>query len=149
MENSDFVGKMNAFRESRQISKAQMARDLGTDAGTLGNILRGLRGVPTEMLYRFLAVYTDVSAEWFMRGQGEMLLASSPIGMDSAALAAENQRLCQLVARQQLRIQDLERMQRRPKKRLPYSAPAPWLPLSKFSANQIRVYVYFLKINKL
>ena len=112
MEISDFVGKMNCFRETRGISKAQMARDLGTDAGTLGNILRGTRGVPTERLGKFLAVYTDVSAEWLMRGTGEMLLGVSPISMDALQLAAENAKLRDEIIRLHLELAELRPAQK-------------------------------------
>jgi transcriptional regulator with XRE-family HTH domain len=112
MENLGFVGKMNCYRENRGISKAQMARDLDTDAGTLGNILRGVRGIPTEMLAKFLAVYTDVSAEWFMRGQGEMLLAVSPISADASRLATENEKLRSEIIRLHLELADLRPSQK-------------------------------------
>lgn len=107
MENLGFAGKMNGYREKCGLSKAQMARDLGIDAGTLGNILRGTRGVPAEMLARFLNVYSNVSAEWFMRSQGEMLLDVPPISADATALAAENEKLRSEIIRLHLELADL------------------------------------------
>lgn len=72
MKEKDLAVKMNLFREKSCINKAQMARDLNIDASTLGNILRGTRGIPSNLIIRFLQVYSEVSAEWFLRDNGDM-----------------------------------------------------------------------------
>lgn len=72
MTEKEIIGKMNAFRERNGASKREMSRQLGVDPGTLGNILNGKRGISAELLIKFLQVYPSVSAEWLMRGIGEM-----------------------------------------------------------------------------
>lgn len=80
MVKIDIAGKMNDYREYAKKSIAQMARDLETDPGTLGNVLRGTRGVPLDMVVRFCATYSDVSAEWLLRGSGEMIKINNTCG---------------------------------------------------------------------
>lgn len=72
MAEKEIIGRMNAFRERNSTSKAEMSRKLEVDPGTFGNILNGKRGIPAELLIKFLQVYPSVSAEWLMRGIGEM-----------------------------------------------------------------------------
>lgn len=72
MAEKEIIGRMNAFRERNGTSKAEMSRKLEVDPGTFGNILNGKRGIPAELLIKFLQVYPSVSAEWLMRGIGEM-----------------------------------------------------------------------------
>jgi plasmid maintenance system antidote protein VapI len=73
MNKEGLSDKLKAFRESSGLSIAQMARDLGVDQGALGNILRGCRGVPVDMIAKFVESYPDVSAEWLLRDEGPML----------------------------------------------------------------------------
>lgn len=79
MEEKELAGKMNLFREKNGINKAQMARDLNIDASTLGNILRGTRGIPSNLIIRFLKVYSEVSAEWLLRDNGDMFTKKNVI----------------------------------------------------------------------
>ena len=72
MAEKEIIGRINAFRERNGTSKAEMSRQLDVDPGTFGNILNGKRGISAELLIKFLQVYPSVSAEWLMRGIGEM-----------------------------------------------------------------------------
>lgn len=74
MAEKEIIGRMNAFRERNGTSKAEMSRQLDVDPGTFGNILNGKRGIPAELLIKFLQVYPSVSAEWLLRGTGDMCL---------------------------------------------------------------------------
>jgi transcriptional regulator with XRE-family HTH domain len=73
MNKEGIAGKMNEWKESSGLSIAQMARDLDVDPSSLGNILRGNRGVPVDMVAKFVEAYPDVSAEWLLRDEGPML----------------------------------------------------------------------------
>lgn len=84
MAEKEIIGKMNDFWGQSGKSKAEMARELGVDAGTFGNILNGKRGIPVELLGRFLEVYPSVSAEWLLRGKGSMYAS------DGAAVVGNN-----------------------------------------------------------
>ena len=81
MTEKEIIGKMNDFWAQSGKSKAEMSRELGVDAGTLGNILNGNRGVSVGLLSKFLETYPSVSAEWLLRGIGDMRTLSN--GLDS------------------------------------------------------------------
>lgn len=81
MTEKEIIGKMNDFWAQSGKSKAEMSRELGVDAGTLGNILNGNRGVSVGLLSKFLETYPSVSAEWLLRGIGDM--RTLPDGLDS------------------------------------------------------------------
>lgn len=81
MTEKEIIGKMNDFWAQSGKSKAEMSRELGVDAGTLGNILNGNRGVSVGLLSKFLETYPSVSAEWLLRGIGDM--RTLPEGFDS------------------------------------------------------------------
>ena len=89
MTEADVIGRINDFRKENGTTKAEMSRELCMDAGTLGNILNGRRGIPSELLVRFLEVYPMVSAEWLMRGEGNML-RTQPSSMTETENAAIN-----------------------------------------------------------
>lgn len=81
MTEKEIIGKMNDFWAQSGKSKAEMSRELGVDAGTLGNILNGNRGVSVGLLSKFLETYPSVSAEWLLRGIGDV--RTLPDGLDS------------------------------------------------------------------
>lgn len=98
MAANEVIGRMNVFREFIGKSKAEMSRDLRVDAGTFGNILNGKRGIPSELLVRFLQAYSTVSAEWLMRGEGSMLRHSSADLTGSATRLAEGDAIFRLIS---------------------------------------------------
>ena len=73
-ETIEIVGRMNAFfAKTGKTNKAKVSRRMVVDSGTMGNILRGERGPSVEVIQKFLAAFPEVSAEWLMRGVGNML----------------------------------------------------------------------------
>jgi cytochrome c556 len=79
-ETIEIVGRMNAFfAETGKTNKAEVSRRMVVDSGTMGNILRGERGPSVEVIQKFLAAFPEVSAEWLMRGVGNMLKDESPL----------------------------------------------------------------------
>ena len=73
MTEKEITGKMKEFWEKSGKSKAKMSSDLEVDPGTFANILNGNRGVSATLLSKFLQTYPEISADWLLRGEGEML----------------------------------------------------------------------------
>ena len=73
-EEIEIIGRMNAFlAETGKTNKAEVSRRMVVNSGTMGNVLRGKRGPSIEFIQKFLAAFPEVSAEWLMRGVGNML----------------------------------------------------------------------------
>lgn len=91
MTEKELTGKMNVFCQSQNLTKAQMSREMGVDAGTLGNILKGNRGISVGMLIKFLETYPQISADWLLRDKGSMI-ASEPDNTDFKETVISQQR---------------------------------------------------------
>lgn len=73
--------KIEAFRKARSMTKSQMERMLGLSKGYLNKLDN-----PTyDVLYDICRIYSDISAEWLLRGEGEMLRKVEPEAPSCAA----------------------------------------------------------------
>lgn len=93
MKKNTLNARFEVYRTAQRLTKAQFARDIGIDQGNMGAMLRGTRGVTADLIESFLRAYPDVSAEWLLRGEGEMLrtapaTASLSIGGDNNGTAS-------------------------------------------------------------
>lgn len=79
MDKVNISDRLEQFRKQRELSKSDLARILNVDTGYMGNILRGKRGATLEQIITFLEIYSDVSAEWLLRGKGDMLISQQTI----------------------------------------------------------------------
>ena len=66
--------RIKSFIKERDLSKNAFAKSLGMEQTTVNNQLIGRRGISIDLVLSFLECYPDISAEWLMRGKGEMLL---------------------------------------------------------------------------
>lgn len=62
------------FIRKRRISANELAKILGVNSQSVYNYLSGTSKAPVSFLILFLESFPDVSAEWLLRGNGEMLL---------------------------------------------------------------------------
>lgn len=67
--------RINEFREYSAISKSTLAASIGVEQTTLNNQLIGKRGLSLDTTINVLYAFPDISAEWLLRGEGEMLKA--------------------------------------------------------------------------
>lgn len=72
-ESSKIKRNMLRYLESKGISKYQCYKDTGMTRGILGQPT----GISEDNLIRFLGHYKDVSIEWLITGEGDMLLDES------------------------------------------------------------------------
>lgn len=66
--------RVKDFIEKKGVSKNAFAKSLGMEQTTVNNQLIGKRGMSIDLILSFLHNYPDISAEWLLRGNGEMFL---------------------------------------------------------------------------
>ncbi len=60
------------------LSVRAFAIKCGVSQPTLDKQLKGLRGISIETIMSVLYAFPDISAEWLMRGVGEMIISKRP-----------------------------------------------------------------------
>ena len=60
--------------KSRGISEAAFAEKIGMKQQTLNNYIRGVNKLSVAFITIILETFPDVSAEWLMRGEGDMYI---------------------------------------------------------------------------
>lgn len=60
------------------LSERAFAESIGVKQNTLNQQLKGERGLSLETITRILITYEIISAEWLLRGEGEMLKGNQP-----------------------------------------------------------------------
>jgi transcriptional regulator with XRE-family HTH domain len=66
--------RLRTYLNYKQSSFAQLERELGLSNGTLGRALRAGKSFSASSLEKILSFCEDLSAEWLLRGKGEMIL---------------------------------------------------------------------------
>lgn len=72
MEKQMF-GRVAEYIKSRRISPHELARILGINPQSVYNYLAGTSKAPLSFIVLFLESFPDVSAEWLLRGEGQMM----------------------------------------------------------------------------
>lgn len=72
MENA-MLERLRGVRASKAKSVNNFAKLIGMSQTTVNGIMLGSRGVSVDIIVAVLTAFPDVSAEWLMRGEGEML----------------------------------------------------------------------------
>lgn len=88
------------YLDNKGISPSRAERDLGW---SIGAIIKA-KSITADRLKEFLLMYSDLSAEWLLRGKGDMILKEDntpvPASVDHdelVALRAENRVLRELL----------------------------------------------------
>lgn len=72
MENA-MLERLRGVRTSKAKSVNNFAKLIGMSQTTVNGIMLGSRGVSVDIIIAVLTAFPDISAEWLMRGEGEML----------------------------------------------------------------------------
>ena len=72
MENA-MLERLRGVRASKAKSVNNFAKLIGMSQTTVNGIMLGSRGVSVDIIIAVLTAFPDISAEWLMRGEGEML----------------------------------------------------------------------------
>lgn len=62
------------FLENKQISVNAISKEICVAQSTLNTQLKGQAALSTRIVEKILVAYPDLSAEWLMRGKGDMFL---------------------------------------------------------------------------
>lgn len=101
------ISRIKELIEHSGLSARAFALKCGIKDNTFSNQLNGVRDVSLNTITSILLTFENISAEWLMRGKGEMLLTS-----EQPTDSNENDRLSKLIdtiAFQQDTINNLQR----------------------------------------
>jgi plasmid maintenance system antidote protein VapI len=68
------------------LNKSGLAKAIEMEQVTVNNYLNGTRKVSFELILSIISKFPDISAEWLLRGEGDMLKADTtplPLAEDS------------------------------------------------------------------
>lgn len=74
MEINDRIAQIISYYD---IEQKELAEKIEVAAATISKIVKGLSIPGGKILIQILAQYPDISAEWLMRGNGNMLINQS------------------------------------------------------------------------
>ena len=74
----DVVQRIRKVIESDGISIAALSKKMGVLQQTLNRQVSGEGAMSLSTVYKFLSYYPNVSAEWLLRGKGEMIASGQP-----------------------------------------------------------------------
>ena len=74
----DIVKRLNIIKEHYKLSGSGLARQIGMSVTSVNCFFAGKSKVSGEFLCSLLNAYPSVSAEWLMRGNGNMLIEDKP-----------------------------------------------------------------------
>ena len=68
------IERFREYLDAKGIANARAEKDCGFSNGLIGNALKTKTTIGSDKLEKILSVYSDLSAEWLLRGVGSMLL---------------------------------------------------------------------------
>jgi transcriptional regulator with XRE-family HTH domain len=77
------VQRIKAIKDALGISENELARRLGISQSTLNGYTLGKRKPSYDLAESVLNAFSDVSAEWLMRGEGPMYISDIPTDSDT------------------------------------------------------------------
>ncbi len=72
----EVLNRFIEFREQSGMSWNALSTSIGMRQTTISNQVLGMRALSLDTVLSTLSAYTDLSAEWLLRGNGEMFLDS-------------------------------------------------------------------------
>lgn len=75
------IDRIKTFIALSGLNEKALGAEVGVSQQMMNNYLSGACRIPTSVVVRILEVHPELSAEWLMRGEGEMkrVLASNPL----------------------------------------------------------------------
>lgn len=67
------IERFKEYLDAKGIANARAEKDCGFSNGLIGNALKTKTSVGSDKLEKILSVYSDLSAEWLLRGTGSMI----------------------------------------------------------------------------
>lgn len=70
--------RLNEIKNYYNLSGAKFADKVGKEKNTFANYLNGSRPIPTDVKVDILNTFPDLSADWLLRGKGDMFNKVNP-----------------------------------------------------------------------
>ena len=71
------IQRISSILDHNKVTKQNLANEINMNQTTLGRQLKGEQALPAKLIEGFLHVFPDISAEWLLRGEGEMYKSNS------------------------------------------------------------------------
>lgn len=71
----DIINRINQIREAKKLSGREFAAIIGSKPNTFNQQINSKRSVSYETVQNILSAFEDISSEWLLRGEGDMLKA--------------------------------------------------------------------------
>ena len=71
------IQRISSILDHNKITKQNLANEINMNQTTLGRQLKGEQALSAKLIEGFLHVFPDISAEWLLRGEGEMYKSNS------------------------------------------------------------------------
>jgi len=75
MTEVSIAQRLTEFMSKVGYTNYRLANEIGMNQTTIGRQLKGEQALSSKLLDGILTAFPDLSAEWLMRGNGEMLLS--------------------------------------------------------------------------
>ncbi len=72
------IERINELMRKEGLSELQFAKRIGVPQSSVNGYLSGKNTPPTKFLTSVITEFSDVSAEWLMRGEGSMYISDLP-----------------------------------------------------------------------
>lgn len=92
------------FLEIKGITKYKFYQETGITNG----ILSQKNGLTEENIEKFLLTYPEISAEWLMRGEGDMYVTGKSPKEDGSDANSLERRLAEIEKKQEIRDKEME-----------------------------------------
>ena len=77
------IERINELMRKEGMSELQFAKRIGVPQSSVNGYLSGKNTPPTKFLTSVITEFSDVSAEWLMRGEGPMYISDIPTDSDT------------------------------------------------------------------
>jgi len=71
----DIINRINQIIEAKRLSGREFAAIIGSKPNTFNQQINSKRSVSYETVKKILSTFEDISSEWLLRGEGDMLKA--------------------------------------------------------------------------
>lgn len=71
------IQRISSILDHNKVTKQNLANEINMNQTTLGRQLKGEQALSAKLIEGLLHVFPDISAEWLLRGEGEMYKSNS------------------------------------------------------------------------
>lgn len=77
------VERFRKFLDAKDITNSRAEKDCGFSNGLIGNAVRAKTAMGSDKVEKILSIYKDLSAEWLLTGEGDMIKSVTQVPQKS------------------------------------------------------------------